>query len=541
MKGISPVVRESAMVLVAAVLTIGVLSGVSTALRLTGETGPGREGIGEMQIMVSSSRGSTSPKSVSSSKGNENVRIEDEDDHEDDECVVFLNPCPLTNPRCGLAIINMDISCKDARCTPESCVRKEELEKASSSRKSSAPSIGPNSCILQTFSCAEGALPSCFRRVRSMQLDCTDRRCTTSTCIPASVFFASQELQPWDLGKAEGPFPRTETMCVIQQTACPPNDPSCLSPVSLEQIECKDCTGTKCTRFEVLVDERDNILGNAERENEEGETGSPTESRTSARSSAQSQATARTVPQTAPLGCFTESGLWTTDRTACAPDQNRFLEQTDTVPTITVTPPPEIIEREIERKLVPDTTRSSLIQTLLSSIFDASERLNSLLRLPLSDELRLSITDTAEWLKNVQREAQEPDRNMHDLQELAGSVRTRLGDIQAAVSEWSSNQPTPTRDPNSLTDKMDSIFGGLAAAFGMVQKELIPLPSSVLSDYSQALSSYEGLKPACLANPNICGQLSSVVELLESVVAGLQQTLEEAGRQDLIEQIDAIL
>ncbi len=546
MKGIHPVLSQSAMVLVAAVLTVGLASGISTGLRLTGAAAPGGLDVTDMSIKVTTSSGIGQPASARSisSPANQEVRIEDDDDDDDKkECILFLNPCPPTNPRCGMDIVTMEIACGDSRCTPESCVKKEELAKISSSRQSSTPTVGPNSCILQTFECAPGALPSCFKRVRSMQLDCTDRRCSTSTCISASVFFARQKLEPWDLGVVEGPFPRKETMCVVQRTACPPNDPSCVSPVSLEQIDCKECSGDMCTRLDILVDERDNILGNVSPSQTTGETGTNQsgETQNTARSSAQSQATARTtVQQTAPLGCFTESGIWTTDRSACADDQNKFLQSTTTVPTLTITPPDEEIRREIDRQLVPDTARSSLIQTLLASIFDASERLNSMLFLPIPDDLRGSIVDTIEWLRNIQRDAQDPNKTMSDLQNLAGSVHTQLSDIQTAVGDWSRNQPVPTRDPNSLTDKLDAIFGDIATAFSMVQEELLMLPSSVLSDFAQAQSAYEGLKPACLANTNLCGQLSSVVDLLESSVNGLRIMLEEEGRQDLIDRMDAM-
>ncbi len=547
MKGIHPVLSQSAMILTAAVLTVGLASGIATGLRFIGATGPGELGTSELQFKITTgSSRSPASSAKSSSRGNndnQTIRIEEEEEDDEKECILFVNPCPLTNPQCGMDVILMDIACSDARCTTNSCLSKEELKKiSSSSRQSSVPNTNPNACVLQTFECAPGALASCYKRVRSAQLDCTDRRCTTSTCIPASVFFARQTLEPWDMGALEGPFPRKETMCVVQRTACPPNDPSCLSPVSLEQIECKNCSGDTCTHIDILVDERDNILGNVSTTlTEDEETRESGESETT-RSSATSQATARTtVQETAQLGCFTDRGIWTTDRSACAADQNQFLQQNVTVPTIIVTPPDEEIKREIDRQLVPDTTRSALIQSLLSSIFDASQRLNSMLFLPIPDQLRASVIDTAEWLKVVQRDAQQPERTISDLQQIAGSVYTKLSEIQNAVSDWSRDRPEPVRNPTSLTGKIDSVFGKIAAAFGIVQQELIPLPSSVLSDFTRAQSIYEGLKPACIANTDLCGELSSVVDLLESAVAGLQLTLEEAGRQDLIDRIDAML
>jgi hypothetical protein len=528
MKGLSPVLSQSAMVLVAAVLTVGLASGISTGLRLAGETGPGRLGEVDAPIIVSSAnRQSSSAKS--SSKG---TQVELEEENEGSKaCILFVNPCPLTDPRCGMDILKVEIACTDVRCTPESCVTKEELSKVSSSRRSSSvPAAGPNACVQQNFACIEGAQSSCFKRLRSTQLECTDTRCAGGACIPASVFFASQKLQPWDMGPLEGPFPRKETMCVIQRSACDPGDASCVSPVSLEQIDCRNCSGSTCTRIDVLVDERDNILGNAGSGNtDEGESGTTTQ-----------EPTLRPAAQTAPLGCFNNQGAWTTDRNACASDQNRFLQQTGTIPTVTVLQVDSEIQREIDRQIVPDTTRSSTVQTLLSSIYDASDRLTSMLRLSLPDDLRAAVTDSIEWLKLVQRDAQDSSKTMKELQDLAASIGMRLEDIQVDVSAWSATQPTPQRNPETLTGKMDLIFGNLAAAFGIIQAELIVLPPSVFGDYSEALSLYEGLKPACLSNPDLCGRLTSVVDLLESAVMGLQQALEEAGRQDLIDQIDAM-
>ncbi len=413
-------------------------------------------------------------------------------------------------------------------------------------------------CVLQTFSCAKNALPSCYKRIRSNQLECRDSACGAGSCIALEVFVTKNTFQPWDLGKMEGPFPRSETMCVIERSSCPPNDPSCLSPVSIEQIPCSDarCTSGACTRMTIQVDEGDNIIGNATvvpvdpsktppsnpgeptRENPTGTEEKPTIEPTVGEP-------IPTVRQQGPiLGCFAEDGSWTVDRTLCAADQARFTQgQQQPSPAAASPEVSRETRMQIEEQFVPDTRKAALVQNLLSLTIEAVGRLSLILENPtLSNELRINLSSTMEWLRAVQRTAAEESQSINDLQLLADEVGQRLVETQLAVITWAESSGRPALPPpQTLTDKMDKILMALPSAFGLLQAEMIMIPQEALTGFVEAQAVYELVKPACLANSNTCGELNKVIDLLVPVVASLKTAIDTAGRPDLEVQIDLLM
>ncbi len=341
--------------------------------------------------------------------------------------------------------------------------------------------------------------------------------------------------------------------CVIERSACPPNDPSCLSPVSIEQIPCSDarCATGACTRMTIHVDKGDNI-GKAKVNPFAGPP--QTDLSASGETSGNHQETetpimnpgapiGTTTTQGPILGCFAEDGSWTSDRSLCAVDQARFPQgQPPPLPQGLVE-----ISREtslqIEEQFVPDTRRTALVQNLLSLTIEAVGRLSLILENPtLSPDLRMNLSGTMEWLRAIQRTVSEEDHSINDLQMLADEVGKRLVDTRLAVIAWvESSGRTSLPPPQTLTDKMDKILMALPSAFSLLQAEMIMIPDVAISGFVEAQAVYEIIKPTCLSNSDTCGELNKVVDLLVPVVAALKTAIDTAGRSDLEAQIDLLM
>lgn len=394
-------------------------------------------------------------------------------------------------------------------------------------------------------------------------MNCTDNLCTTANCLRSDIFFATYKLEAWDTGSLPGPFPRTETMCIVQSSPCLPTDPSCLSPVSLEQVSCDDmkCVAGACTRMTVLVDQNDTIVSNVasgtsgtsggsgkktddekkedveKHENENKETGTTKEKAADGTVSIQT---------TKALGCFDENGQWTTDRSKCASDQKKFVEPTssgtsgqsqNTEPT---KEEQKVVEQTIEAQFVPDTRKTALAQHILSSTVEAIGRIGRILQNPLlPPATKTALERRLESLRSVQNIVSTSDQSIRDLQILADSVSNDLNGVQESITEWM--ESNPRNFPVTVTDRLDRIFTALPSIFGILLQEGIPLESSIMDAYLVAQQTYDPIHTECTSNSASCGKLTQVLDALEPVYAGIRLSLEKAGRTDLEQQIDSLL
>lgn len=382
----------------------------------------------------------------------------------------------------------------------------------------------------------------------------------------SDVFFSTYTLQPWDLGPLQGPFPRTETMCIMQSSACPPDEPSCLGPVSLEQIACDDakCLNGSCTRLSILVDQTDTIVnqrpitvppvlplvmvpsdnGEVTMDKEgpdEGHNELP--DMTHAEGNDNRGMIAPDILK--PLGCFTETGGWTADRSQCAANQKPYVQPSVLGNDVREQQPeqliqPKIIEDAIEAQFIPDARKAALIQNLLSSTVEAGGRISSILENPdLPDAIRMKLEQQQEALRTVQHTASEPDQqSVRDLQHLADTVAIQLSSVQEATAAWHTETIAP---PLSVMDKLDRIFTALPSIFGLLLQEKIPVESPVMDNYFSAQQIYDPLRSACMTSAETCGDLIQAINALEPVFATIRLSLEKAERNDLEQQIDLFL
>jgi hypothetical protein len=433
----------------------------------------------------------------------------------------------------------------------------------SSARATSAATVA-SSCMIRRFVCAKGAASSCYKRWRSTGVSCTDTVCGSGTCMLSDIFFSTYKLEPWDTGTLPAPFPRTETMCIIQSSACPPEDSSCLSPVSLEQVSCDDlrCVTGACTRMSVLVDQTDTIVsqtttiptgssgpsgGDGENQEEGERTGENQESgngTTSGSSGSGESGTTGITQTTRAVGCFDAAGIWTTDRSRCAVDQKQFVEPTGSTqgqsPEAGTAEEQKAIERKIEPQFVSDTRKSALVQSLLASTVEATGRISRMLESPnLPQDVRFILEQKIEALRMAQQSVSQEEQSVRDLQLLADSVAVSLGEVQQTVTFWMESNPQDF--PITVTDKLDRLFASLPSVFGILLQEGIPIESTTMDGYLVAQQTYDAVRGECMADANSCGKLSQVLDTLEPVFAGIRLSLERAGRTDLEQQLDSVL
>jgi hypothetical protein len=463
-----------------------------------------------------------------------------------ERCILLISACPIDNPLCGKEPVRVTVNCTDPSCVPGSCI---PASGGSSSAVSSRVSSSGNtdSCMLRRFECVKGSLYSCFKRWRSKEISCNDSACIGTSCMKSDVFFSTYTLQPWDMDELKGPFPRTEMMCVIQRSACPPDDPACLSAVSLEQIPCDDvaCTTGSCTRSAILVDQNDQIVSATPAGSTSGQTGTSNEEERGSGGDEESSGTSNggtTVTRSQPLGCFDVAGAWTTDRTKCAENQQPYVQPqvSGNAGQDSQEAPEEQkkAERIIEQKFVADTKRTAIVQSLLSSTTEAVGRISTLLESSvLPQEVRTELEKQQEALRTAQRAAAVPEQSIRELQLVADTVSARLQEVQKATQPLQGS----VSPPFAVTDRLDRIFTGLPAIFGLMFNEQIPVDSATVDAYLTAQTTYDSVRASCLEQPASCSDLVQAIDALEPVFAGLRLALETAGRTDLELQIDALL
>jgi len=435
------------------------------------------------------------------------------------------------------------------------------------SGQSATTSSPVKACMIRQFTCGKGSLSSCYKRWRSIGIDCMDRACGSGGCIVSDKFFSTYKLEPWDTGALPGPFPRSETMCIMQLSACLPGDPFCLSPISLEQVPCEDsrCGSATCTRMAVFVDQTDTIVSdlpaagttpggkpaiatdgnNGDRGDTKGKSDSHDNEGTSDQSAKSEQIKKISAETTAILGCFDASGTWTTDRTRCAINQKPFVEpkaaeSAEKQESADNKEEEKILVRVIESQFVPDTRKLALVQNLLSSTNEASGRISRLLENPnLPPDVRTELNLQFETLRSVQQSASTDSQSVRDVQLLADVVATQLNEAQQTVNAWKASMPRNI--PVTVTDKLDRIFAALPSVFGVLQQEGMTVDASTIDQYIQSQELYDVIHADCVNNSASCANLSKVIDALEPVFASIHLLLETAGRTDLEEKIDAVL
>lgn len=466
---------------------------------------------------------------------------------------------------------------------------------ARNSGREGAPEINTNkgssnACVLRLFTCSKNESPSCLKRWHSKEISCNDNVCTGASCMTKTDFLARYSFQQWDLQNLLGPFPRNETMCVSQVSDCPLNDPFCISSVSLQQVPCEEpfCKEPTCIKRVVYVDKDDAIVGgspggqitntnnqgNINNNTKDGiitvenhDTSSSDDSKndnTSGKNDAISNDTSdeRTQEvdnktQNLNLGCFDEKGSWTTNRSDCSKNQKPYVvpqvQTFDTTrETVGGTPAPETtstvdtasnknegeIQQKIEERFVPDTRKSTLVQSLLSSITEADGRLGTILsNAALPENVLSGLKKEREVLSSLQRAISAPNQSMLNLQQLGDSLSRHLQAIQTIVQSLQGDHKPPT----TVTEKLDAIFKGLPEVFSLLLQEGVTVDNTMISGYIGAEAEYSPIRTACMENTSSCNDLVRVIDALGPVYQSLQESLEKAGRTDLQGKIDALL
>lgn len=438
-----------------------------------------------------------------------------------------------------------------------------------------------NKCVLRRFECGQNALPSCFKRWRSKEINCNDTACISGSCMLYSMFLSKYTFQPWDMQDLQGPFPRPETMCIMQQSDCPLDDEFCISSISLSQVPCdvELCSSIACKRQSVFVDSKDILVKNAAESTlliplqgsnssavtsalymNNVVTSTPGNAVLNGTFTENAQETILPMP-TPNLGCFTETGTWTIDRTECAANQKPYVipqvqtfvttqkteEDTPTLGSIdpmdavrTVQYEKEEVEMQqtIEELFVPDTRKNTIVQSLLSSITETDGRLGIILsNTALPDTLRSSLVKEQEALDALQRTISAPNQSMLNLQQLGESVSKHLQTIQSIVQSLQANRQPPT----TVTETLDAIFTGLPEVFSLLLQEEIPVDNMMISGYIGAEAAYSPIRTACIEHTASCGDLVQIIDALEPVYQSLQDSLEKAGKMDLQAKIDVLL
>jgi hypothetical protein len=411
---------------------------------------------------------------------------------------------------------------------------------------------GLGKCMLQQFACKSEANASCFKRVRTREVNCSDSICNTSNCVSRAIFFGTSQLKEWDVGNLKGPFPRAETMCILRSSSCPQSDPSCFGDTTFEQISCENtrCVGNQfCIRSQVFVDANDNMVSNAKpaaENNGQGNTDDKLpfnlnlpEFSLNEKGEDRNE-TIKAIDTGRPNGCYTPEGVWTTEREKCARDQSPFLDPAFTgisnTPSLTADPAREIAVRmKIEERFFPAEERALQLRSLLDSITGAIARLEQLKNMPnLPVENVAQIAATLEWMKQIETTYATGEHTIDAIRQQANALREKLTQTQTMVASVLQQAGiVVTKKPDSVLTGLEKILAEVTPAFQLMQEEGVTVPTEAYGLYLAAESSFAETNTACATNADACANLSEVIRLLEEMIAHLKTAINAAGKPDL--------
>lgn len=367
--------------------------------------------------------------------------------------------------------------------------------------------------------------------------------------------------------------------CVLRISQCSPADPACLEALMFIRGLCSDarCLNGKAVCTPVVstdttsssTSETVNTVPSNSSTDSRGATDDPPSLVDPLSTGANSTTD---TGRTEPLGCYSRSGTWTTDRSACAEDQSSFLPilsegqrrpmGTDDQPSeennATDTPNTDTtsaqqaertsIEQDREDAALQEAfreiftpnapTQPDALSSLLQTSTDALERMQRLLDTSLPENAQSSVEDTRQWITDFLSDLTTNPQTDSDIEDKAVELKQRLEETTQAVAR--SLRPVTPR-PSTVLDTMDRLFATLPSVFAYLQEQGAPVSRDAANAYLSAANVYGTTKTACLKTAGECAGLDRVISELETMRDEMRKTLEETGKTDLQGRIDEML
>ena len=245
-----------------------------------------------------------------------------------------------------------------------------------------------------------------------------------------------------------------------------------------------------------------------------------------------------TMPVESPpqsLGCFTPQGVWSRDRSHCDTNQEKHFEEMGTQET--PSPPPQIEEetlrKELHQKFVGDEIYNGLMQEFLSMR-------NKLLLIQKENDLNEHqngvIRNGLNWLNgqiafyNSQPFSQENvDTSIDGMKNIINEVKNIIG-------------PPPKEEPD-ISDIISQTWSLLQKTYYSLQvlfREQINVDTSIIMEFQRANTLLIEVQDRCYKNTDTCGQLDTVLVILDTILKDLQNIVDADGSPEIEAEISDI-
>ncbi|MDO8649577.1 MAG: hypothetical protein Q7R81_07420 [Candidatus Peregrinibacteria bacterium] len=308
-----------------------------------------------------------------------------------------------------------------------------------------------------------------------------------------------------------------------------------------------------------------------EREQQEQQQSSMQQSEES--SPGPSSVSGQTSDQQRRLGCFTQDGSWTTDRSQCAQNQQSFHQEiidrlqethqqtpleiklqergdvesewTASAPATDAVAPVETqVEVHIREQMKPifvDTTRiDEKRQELLLAIQEAQTRLTLIqqsVTLPQYEDDYL--TRSIGWLLSG-FDYFSSERTIGEIEEMAASLKEVLTNTATIVAKVHAESGTELPRITSIVDRIQQLLDTVPSIIALLTDEGITVDEPTVIAYVDALQIFAEVREECGDTPSSCARLSEVLDHIEIMRNGIEVAITEANRLDIHEKIEAI-
>lgn len=237
------------------------------------------------------------------------------------------------------------------------------------------------------------------------------------------------------------------------------------------------------------------------------------------------------------LGCFTEEGTWTEDRSLCDRDQGRHVAEQ---PSSIAAPAPvqvqeEVIRQKLEEKFAGKKDKGNLVailQTMRTKLSFAEQ--SSDLTAPEMQFVR----DAVRWIdgQTMYLNTQEvPREHISAAATITKMIATEMGKIREHRPP-ETNKPDITMILNRTWNLMQNTYDAIQILF----REQISIDPAIMIEFQRANTLLVDVQNRCTQDSNTCHELGSVISIIENMLNALKKTVNSTGNAALEMELQQI-
>ncbi|PIR52986.1 hypothetical protein COU76_03730 [Candidatus Peregrinibacteria bacterium CG10_big_fil_rev_8_21_14_0_10_49_10] len=238
------------------------------------------------------------------------------------------------------------------------------------------------------------------------------------------------------------------------------------------------------------------------------------------------------------LGCYTQDGNWTEDRTLCDRNQvSHVVEKKEAVVVPTVIEPiqEQVIRKKLEEKFVGKRDKEALM-TILT---DMQKKLSFVQeKSSLTEPETQFVRDALNWINGqiAYLQAQEVTKDhLEASATITKMIATEMGKIRQHEA-----QPEKKPDINHILDRTWKLLQNTYDSIQVLFREQIYIDPAIITQFQSANTLLVDIQDRCTKDTNTCKEVGTVISMIESMLGELKKTVDASGNTALETELEQI-